>query len=68
MSNRVKLSTVTTYKFGGYCDNFIELKTKDDLKKIQSIDNLKNILLRIIKFTHDLVKIMNCIKINLMRR
>ena len=45
MSNRVKLSTVTTYKFGGYCDNFIELKTKDDLKKIQSIDNLKNIFI-----------------------
>ena len=45
MSNRIKLSTVTTYKFGGYCDNFIELNSKEDLDNIKNLDTFKRIFL-----------------------
>ena len=43
MNNRIKLSTVTTYKFGGYCDNFIEINSKEDLSHIKRSSNLKKI-------------------------
>ncbi len=29
MKNKIKLSNVTTYKFGGYCDNFYTISTDD---------------------------------------
>ena len=29
MKNRIKLSNVTTYKFGGYCDNFYTISNED---------------------------------------
>jgi len=45
MNNRIKLSTVTTYKFGGYCDNFYELNTQDDLNRIESLTNFKKIFI-----------------------
>ena len=43
MNNRIKLSTVTTYKFGGYCHNFYELNTQDDLNRIETLTNFKKI-------------------------
>ena len=45
MNNRIKLSTVTTYKFGGYCDNFIEINSKEDLSHIKRSSNLKKIFI-----------------------
>ena len=45
MNNRIKLSTVTTYKFGGYCDNFIELNSKEDLNRIKKISDFKKLFL-----------------------
>jgi len=43
MNKKVKLSTVTTYKFGGYCEDFIELNSKTNLNNLKSENNLKNI-------------------------
>ncbi len=43
MNSRTKLSTVTTYKFGGYCDNFIELNRKEDFNTIKNLGNFKDI-------------------------
>ncbi len=45
MNNRIKLSTVTTYKFGGYCDNFIELNSKEDLNRIKKISDFKKLFI-----------------------
>ncbi len=45
MNNKIKLSTVTTYKFGGYCDDFIELNTKDNLKDLKSKTSSKKIFI-----------------------
>ena len=45
MTNRIKLSTVTTYKFGGYCDNFIEINSKQDLNHIKNLNTFKKIFL-----------------------
>ncbi len=45
MNNKVKLSTVTTYKFGGYCDSFIELNSKEDLNDINTLNNSKKIFI-----------------------
>ncbi len=45
MNSRIKLSTVTTYKFGGYCKNFIELNTKDDFKNINNLGDYTNIFI-----------------------
>ena len=45
MNNRIKLSTVTTYKFGGYCDNFIELNSKEDLNPIKNLNNIKKLFI-----------------------
>ena len=41
MKNRIKLSNVTTYKFGGYCDNFYTISNEDVgfLKEAFSSDN-----------------------------
>ena len=41
MKNRIKLSNVTTYKFGGYCDNFYTISNEDAgfLKEAFSSDN-----------------------------
>ena len=41
MKNRIKLSNVTTYKFGGYCDNFYTISNEDRgfLKEAFSSDN-----------------------------
>ena len=41
MKNRIKLSNVTTYKFGGYCDNFYTIDNDDVgfLKEAFSSDN-----------------------------
>ena len=41
MKNRIKLSNVTTYKFGGYCDNFYTISNEDlgFLKEAFSSDN-----------------------------
>jgi len=41
MKNRIKLSNVTTYKFGGYCDNFYTISNEDlgFLKEAFSNDN-----------------------------
>ena len=32
--NKVRLSDVTTYKFGGNCSNFYEIDSKENLKRI----------------------------------
>ena len=45
MTNRIKLSTVTTYKFGGYCDNFIEINSKQDINHIKNLNTFKKIFL-----------------------
>ena len=45
MNNRIKLSTVTTYKFGGYCDNFIDLNSKEDLNRIKNLNNFKKLFI-----------------------
>ena len=41
MKNRIKLSNVTTYKFGGYCNNFYTISNEDAgfLKEAFSSDN-----------------------------
>ena len=41
MKNRIKLSNVTTYKFGGYCNNFYTISNEDVgfLKEAFSSDN-----------------------------
>jgi len=31
MKNKIKLSNVTTYKFGGYCDNFYRISKEDQI-------------------------------------
>ena len=45
MNNKIKLSTVTTYKFGGYCENFFELNTQEDLHLIKNLSDFKNIFI-----------------------
>ncbi len=41
MNNRIKLSEVTTYKFGGFCSNFYEV-TEDNIEKYKDIFSGKN--------------------------
>ena len=36
MKNKIKLSSVTTYKFGGFCNNFYEI-TEDNINKYKNI-------------------------------
>tara|TARA_B100001996_G_scaffold31610_1_gene23960 strand:+ start:3619 stop:4476 length:858 start_codon:yes stop_codon:yes gene_type:complete len=36
MKKRIKLSDVTTYKFGGFCNSFYELSDKSELSEIES--------------------------------
>ena len=41
MKNKIKLSDVTTYKFGGYCENFY-IVTKDDIASLKEAFSSKN--------------------------
>ena len=35
--NSVNLSEVTTYRFGGFCKNFINIESEDDLSDLENI-------------------------------
>tara|TARA_B100001029_G_C15053631_1_gene452661 strand:- start:941 stop:1795 length:855 start_codon:yes stop_codon:yes gene_type:complete len=41
MKYKIKLSDVTTYKFGGYCDNFYQI-TKDNLSLLKEVSSNKD--------------------------
>ena len=44
--NSVNLSEVTTYRFGGFCKNFINIETEDDLFELKNIlQEKQNIIL-----------------------
>ena len=35
--NSVNLSEVTTYRFGGFCKNFINIESEDELSDLENI-------------------------------
>ena len=44
--NSVNLSEVTTYRFGGFCKNFINIKSEDELSDLENIIKVKqNVIL-----------------------
>ncbi len=45
MKNRTKLSSVTTYKFGGYCNNYFEINDDNIQKYSESFKGKENFIL-----------------------
>ncbi len=45
MKYKIKLSTVTTYKFGGYCDNFYKISNNDINLFDEAFSNKENFIL-----------------------
>jgi len=45
MKYKIKLSTVTTYKFGGYCNNFYKISNNDINLFEEAFSNKENFIL-----------------------
>ena len=55
--NSVNLSEVTTYRFGGFCKNFINIESEDELSDLENIIKGKqNVILERDQMLHFLTK------------